>query len=1154
MFINKRRSVNHQVFSSKTKLALAVTVAIFSFASTQSKAEYRDIDKDYSGPITLTDDTVLQGERHNVQAGEADPNRGIYSYSALTMSGYNGDAYVNIEGTVTLNGQIDDKKNSAILVQTKTNDAGKFTEAHLHLKGDGKEKSKLIINSKTKTETYKNSKVVGIELANVDGSNESNAYASLTFKNISTEINVSGIVTGWQGTIYPKSGGIVASNEERVALNINDSDININFDVTHYDMDAENLMSAGISLAADGGGSHLKMEGNSVLNINSDLAGITLFKSQKDNLGSASLSGNQLYISAGNFVGESLLNQFVNYSDYNPYNDAIGNSAIGVYSGIWINGGTSKLDIATNETYISGATGVFINAYNVAYSDKPGKDIKFTISSKNAILEAKDTHGFFGTNKDQCSPSALYLNNVRNAEFSGQNLILKNNQTYDEKFAIHANNPDKQSFRGLFASGTKVESTEENNLDINVSAQGFINGADVWGIYAKKDDNTSNLIFNGDIDISAKGDAADSVRGIYATDASEIAANRSVSISSISGEDLSYAVYVDGNSNVTLNAQGGTIFGGIFASDGEISLNSEQVSGRSRAVPNATRLIGYTQQIDTSAVKINLAKTTDAWYVTKNSQLSSLQLSNDALLDFDITNVNSELNTLGVKLSNDYKKVETKEFTSNSGQVNFRIDMQKDNSALANDQLIVAGKADGNLTADINITNDNDSSKLYSNNWLMSQGADSNVQIVSAVTGKNAFFQRGGVSQWQALFLEGESTTPSDDAEWKETGIGEGDWYLVRNDSDTPEEPDNPNPDDKPTPNPDPVLPPEVDTNLNIGTSASQALAYFADLDDLRERIGEVRYGAQSEVRYGAQSGAWAKAFTKQDRMTGSGRHGFKQEGYGINVGYDTFASVNEEGAWLVGGALRYGHADQEGYASTGRGSGDLDEYSAKLYATYMHKGGSYADFVVQAGHYEQELDGLDNTGKGTSHADYDTFGTGVSVEVGHMFTLNNGEDDRPWFNHWFIEPQAQLAYFFADGADYTTSTGLKVKQDNADFLTGRLGVVIGKKFNYGGNDELDKRYFQIALIGGIKHEFLGEQSIKYTGVDGVSRSFDADDIDGTRAYYGVNLDWQLSDDLRIYAQFDREEGEHYEKDYDVKASTTKRTMTSVPVLSTAFK
>ena len=459
------------------------------------------------------------------------------------------------------------------------------------------------------------------------------------------------------------------------------------------------------------------------------------------------------------------------------------------------------------------------------------------------------------------------------------------------------------------------------------------------------------------------------------------------------------------------------------------------------------------------------------------------------------------------------------------------------------DQVIVEGNATGSGNVEVNFINPQNipADKFYSLNWLVRQNDGS--MTLTGPDGKDAFTGRGMVSMWSLRFVpEGQSDKLADN-DYRESltnkGDGKGDWYLVRYDydvpdpepepdPDTPEEPDHPNPDDKPIPNPDPVLPPEVDTNLNIGTSASQALAYFADLDDLRERIGEVRYGAQS--------GVWAKAFTKQDRMTGSGRHGFKQEGYGINVGYDTFASVDEDGAWLVGGALRYGHADQEGYASTGRGSGDLDEYSAKLYATYMHKGGSYADFVVQAGHYEQELDGLDNTGKGTSHADYDTFGTGVSVEVGHMFTLNNGEDDRPWFNHWFIEPQAQLAYFFADGADYTTSTGLKVSQDNADFLTGRLGVVIGKKFNYGSNDELDKRYFQIALIGGIKHEFLGDQSIKYTGVDGVSRSFDADDIDGTRAYYGVNLDWQLSDDLRIYAQFDREEGEHYEKDYDVSA------------------
>ena len=116
-------------------------------------------------------------------------------------------------------------------------------------------------------------------------------------------------------------------------------------------------------------------------------------------------------------------------------------------------------------------------------------------------------------------------------------------------------------------------------------------------------------------------------------------------------------------------------------------------------------------------------------------------------------------------------------------------------------------------------------------------------------------------------------------------------------------------------------------------------------------------------------------------------------------------------------------------------------------------------------------MNGLDNTGTGASHADYGTWGFGASIEIGHTFSLADDVDDRRWFNHFFIEPQLELSYFHARGADYSTSTGLKVSQDNADFLTGRAGLVLGKKFNYGTEDELDRRYFQLAVIGGVKHE-----------------------------------------------------------------------------------
>ena len=432
------------------------------------------------------------------------------------------------------------------------------------------------------------------------------------------------------------------------------------------------------------------------------------------------------------------------------------------------------------------------------------------------------------------------------------------------------------------------------------------------------------------------------------------------------------------------------------------------------------------------------------------------------------------------------------------------------------DQIIVTKKAEGSHTAQIKFIGDMaqlDPDKRYSYNWLVSQGDGSNMTLTNS-TGGSEFSGRGWVSVWNLVFVpEGQEdllTTEEGRKQLTNTGVGKGNWHLVKGDKWV----------DKP------IVPPEINDNLAMGTSTGQALAYLADLEDLRKRLGEVRYGAQE--------GAWVKAFNKKDSVDTSGTRGFEQKAYGFNIGVDRLVATDEASSWLVGAAFRYSKADQEGLA-TGSLTGKLDEYSAKAYASWMNRSGSYADFVAQVGRYDQELKGLDNTGLGSSHADYHTYGYGASIEVGHMFSIANGEDDRPWFNHWFIEPQFELSYFRALGADYHTSTGMKVEQDDADFLTGRAGLVIGKKFNYGTADDLDKRYFQAALIGGVKHEFLGgDQTIHYTGVDNVKLSAKADDIAGTRVYYGVNMDWQLAQNLRLFGEVSREEGDGYTKDYDV--------------------
>lgn len=526
----------------------------------------------------------------------------------------------------------------------------------------------------------------------------------------------------------------------------------------------------------------------------------------------------------------------------------------------------------------------------------------------------------------------------------------------------------------------------------------------------------------------------------------------------------------------------------------------------------------------------NLDHDEDYWYNKRESQIYNIDLASGGSINLsrpDHYNKFFEQSPYQTVKVWNYLKGNDGRMIFDMNLVEEKENEDEDEEDRLTDQIIVTNKAEGTHTAQIKFIGDMgklDPQKRYSYNWLVSQGDDSNMTLTNS-TGGSDFSGRGWVSVWNLVFVpEGEEdllTTEEGRKQLTNTGVGKGNWHLVKVDKWVDDPPVNPPVDpDKP------IIPPEVQDNITVANSASMALAYDADLEDLRTRLGEVRYGAQD--------GLWAKAFAKQNRLSGSGLPGFKQEIYGLNLGLDHLVKADEESAWLFGGAFRYSDADQKGLG-VGYTTGTLQEYSGKLYATWMHDKGSYADFVLQAGRYEQKLDGFDNTGMDKSKADYGTWGFGASVEVGHMFSFGENVDDRQWFNHWFLEPQLQLSYFRAKGADYTTSTGLKVDQGDADYLTGRAGVVLGKKFNYGSINDLDKRYFQIALIGGVKHEFIGgDQDITYTGVDGDSLKVSARDIDGTRFYYGVNADWQLARDWRLYAKFEREKGNDFSEDYDV--------------------
>jgi outer membrane autotransporter protein len=296
--------------------------------------------------------------------------------------------------------------------------------------------------------------------------------------------------------------------------------------------------------------------------------------------------------------------------------------------------------------------------------------------------------------------------------------------------------------------------------------------------------------------------------------------------------------------------------------------------------------------------------------------------------------------------------------------------------------------------------------------------------------------------------------------------------------------------------------------------------AWMADLSDLRKRLGEVRYGAQD--------GLWAKGIAQKDRIDGLTGANFKQKLYGLQFGLDHIVTQDEDRMWLLGANFKYNTVDQKVDAMR-YGHGDLKTYGAFLYATYADYKGYYTDLVLSLDHYKQKMT-AEQTDSSYVHGKYSTWGWGASVEVGRMFS--SAQDDEgwgPWYGHWWIEPQAQLAYYWVNGKRFSMDNGMTVQQKNGDSLIGRLGVVIGKKFNYGRNrKEVDKRYSQFYLKGGVKHEFLGGQTVR------VNNDTFNGKLRGTRVYYGAGFDWNMTDQLRLYAQVERESGSKYRKDYEV--------------------
>lgn len=292
--------------------------------------------------------------------------------------------------------------------------------------------------------------------------------------------------------------------------------------------------------------------------------------------------------------------------------------------------------------------------------------------------------------------------------------------------------------------------------------------------------------------------------------------------------------------------------------------------------------------------------------------------------------------------------------------------------------------------------------------------------------------------------------------------------------------------------------------NLNAFTPGSAhhaAVSIWRESDTLLKRLGELRYNQEDQ-------GLWARYIN--NKLNWDGRNNFDTTMKTLQVGYDK-KETGTKRDWYYGGAIEHTWGSSE-YAGCGDGKQHLTDIA--LYATQIGNKGHYLDLVTKVGYLSSDY----KTTYGDS-ADFDNWAFSAGAEYGRKKALGN---------EWFVEPQAQLTYYFLKGDNYTTKNGAIVNQDNTDNLVGRLGAVLTKE--YDKETRNPKRFY---VKASVQHDFLGDRS-QHLQQNGMSY-YDSNDFRDTWYTVGIGTNVHFDDKYAFYFDAEKNFGADLKSKYRVE-------------------
>ncbi len=290
----------------------------------------------------------------------------------------------------------------------------------------------------------------------------------------------------------------------------------------------------------------------------------------------------------------------------------------------------------------------------------------------------------------------------------------------------------------------------------------------------------------------------------------------------------------------------------------------------------------------------------------------------------------------------------------------------------------------------------------------------------------------------------------------------------------------------------------QTEENPNINGIAEMAAlglhVWRNEIDDMHKRVGELRDSN------GDANGMWARVNNGQARY---GDQDVKNNFTSVQVGYDRQIAP---GVWL-GGAISYTDGDND----FRYGDGETDLYSFSLYNTWLFDNGIYLDLVGKIGRmknsFDIQYDSVDSSG------DYHTNAVSLSAEMGWRYFATES---------LFVEPQLEMWYGHVFDADYRTSTGIDVDNDDVNSLVGRAGIKFGVQFP----DELGSFFVKASVL----HDWEGDADFTFRKGD-IERSL-TESLGGTWYEYGLGADFNPTEKVHIYADIEAGSGGEVDTDY----------------------